>query len=108
MNRPEELIGNAGDRNIGDVDLLLAEQMEQEVERPGEPIEFDDEAGAQRVGHGIGLERGEIGVRNGARADQGHGLDRSGGHSDNSGFNMAPSGLQAKGFAGQDLPKLSE
>jgi hypothetical protein len=50
MNTLEELFANAGDRDVGDLDLLIANQREQEVERSREVIELDDEASRRRLG----------------------------------------------------------
>ena len=50
MDRAEELIGDPGDRNIGDLELFLAQQMQQQVERPGEGVELDDESGTRAQG----------------------------------------------------------
>ena len=37
----EELLGDAGDRDVVDVDLLVADQREQQVERAAEMREFN-------------------------------------------------------------------
>ena len=58
MDGRQELIGDPRDRDVGDLELLLAEQMEQQVERPGESVELDDEAGAGAERGGGGLGRG--------------------------------------------------
>ncbi len=50
MDGVEELIGDPRDRNVGDLELLLAQQVQQQVERPGEGIELDDEPGARAEG----------------------------------------------------------
>ena len=52
----QKLIGDTGDRDVGDLDLLFAKQVEQEVERAGEGVELDDErrSGAERGGGGFG------------------------------------------------------
>ena len=39
----QELLGDPRDRDVVDVDLLLAEEREQQVEGPAEMREFDDE-----------------------------------------------------------------
>ena len=44
VNRREKLVGDPRDRNVGDVDLLLAHQVQQQVERTGEAVELHDEA----------------------------------------------------------------
>jgi hypothetical protein len=56
VNRVEELVGDAGDGNVGDLELLLAKQVQQEIERPGVGIELDDEAraGAECGGWSLG------------------------------------------------------
>ncbi len=51
MDGPQELIGDPGDGDVRDLELLFPEEMEQEVERTGERVELDDESGA-------GAERG--------------------------------------------------
>src|SRR2546426_511788 len=40
----QELVGDLRDGQVGDVDLVLADQMEQQVERAGELLQLDDEA----------------------------------------------------------------
>jgi hypothetical protein len=44
MNHSEELVGDAGDRDVRDLDLLLPEEVEQEIERTGEALQLDDES----------------------------------------------------------------
>ena len=39
----QELIGDLGDREVGDVDLVLADQMQQQIERAGKLLQLDDE-----------------------------------------------------------------
>ena len=48
----EELVGDPRDRNVGDLELLFAQQVQQQIERAGERVELDDEAGprAERGG----------------------------------------------------------
>ena len=46
----EELIGDFRDREIGDVELVLVDQVQQQVERARELLELDDEAGVLRGG----------------------------------------------------------
>src|SRR6266851_1869030 len=41
----EELIGDLRDRQVGDVDLVLADQVQQQIQRARELLELDDEAG---------------------------------------------------------------
>ena len=41
----EELVGDLGERDLGDVELALADESEQEVERAGEVLQLDDEPG---------------------------------------------------------------
>ena len=55
----EELVGDPGDRDVGDLELLLAQEVEQQIERTGEGIELDDEsrAGAERGGGRVGKGR---------------------------------------------------
>jgi hypothetical protein len=43
LDRGEKLRRDLGDRNIEDVDILLADQVQQQVERALETLEFDDE-----------------------------------------------------------------
>src|SRR6266702_1745297 len=40
----QELVGDLRDGQVGDVDLVLVDQMEQQVERAGELLQLDDEA----------------------------------------------------------------
>src|SRR5258705_2987153 len=47
----EELIRNLRDREVGDVDLVFLDQMQQQVERAGEFLQLDDEAGAGLLAH---------------------------------------------------------
>ena len=42
-HRDQELIGDARDRNIEDIELLLANQMQEEVQWTLEPVELDHE-----------------------------------------------------------------
>ena len=46
----EELIGDPRDRDVGDLELFLPQQVQKQVERPGEGIELDDEPGARAEG----------------------------------------------------------
>ena len=39
----QELLGDARDRDVVDVDLLVANQREQQIERPRELLQLDDE-----------------------------------------------------------------
>ena len=57
MDGVEELVGDPRDRDVGDLELLLAQEVEQQVERAGEGVELDDEAraGAERRGRSFGL-----------------------------------------------------
>ena len=52
----EKLIGDAGDRNVGDLELLFAQQVQQQIERPGEGVELHHERGpgAKRRGRRLG------------------------------------------------------
>src|SRR6185312_8966737 len=43
MDARQELLADARDGNVGDLDLLFANQREQEIERPRELIQLDDE-----------------------------------------------------------------
>ena len=43
MDGLEELVGDPRDRDLGDLELLLAQQVQQQVERAGERVELDDE-----------------------------------------------------------------
>ena len=47
----DELLADARDRDVVDVDLLFANEREQQIERPGERRQLDDERrfGARRV-----------------------------------------------------------
>ena len=45
MDGLEELVGDPRDRDVGDLELLLAEQVQQQIQRAGERVELDDEAG---------------------------------------------------------------
>jgi hypothetical protein len=45
----EELLADARDRDVGDLDLLIADEREEEIERPRIFVELDDE-GRRRVG----------------------------------------------------------
>src|SRR5207244_12173267 len=47
----QELIGDLRDREVGDVELVLADEMQQQIERARELLELDDEAG---LVHGAG------------------------------------------------------
>src|SRR5690606_26834162 len=51
LDRAEELFRDARDRDVEDVDVLLANQVEQQIERALEPLELHDEAafGDRRV-----------------------------------------------------------
>src|SRR5690606_2709978 len=55
LDRLEELLGDAGDRDVEDVDVLFPDQVEQQVERTLEPLELHDEAGVGdlRVRHHV-------------------------------------------------------
>jgi hypothetical protein len=58
VNDGEELIRDLGDRQIGDVQLVFTNEVEQEVERPGELLELDNESrgvAKDRGGHEPGL-----------------------------------------------------
>jgi hypothetical protein len=44
VDRLKKLIGDSGNRDIGDLQLLLSEEMEQQVERTRERVELDYEA----------------------------------------------------------------
>src|SRR2546426_2236603 len=57
----QELIGDLGDRQVGDVELVLADQVQQQVERAGELLQLDDETGLL----------GEHGVRRGGSGHEG-------------------------------------
>ena len=43
MNPRQELLGDPGNGNVPDIDLLIADQRQQEIERSTKPIELDDE-----------------------------------------------------------------
>ena len=55
MDGLEELVGDPRDRDVGDLELLFAQQVQQQIERAGEGVELDDEpgAGAERGGRGL-------------------------------------------------------
>jgi len=48
----EELVRDTRDRQVGDVDLVLADQVQQQIERAGELLQLDDEPAL--IGHGGG------------------------------------------------------
>src|SRR5256885_723900 len=48
----EELIGDLGHRQIGDVELVLLDQVQQQIERPRELLQLDDEAALVLSGGG--------------------------------------------------------
>ena len=53
VDGPEELVGNPRDGNIRDVDPLFPKEVQEQIERPGEGIQFDDEPRlAAGDGHG--------------------------------------------------------
>jgi len=55
------LIGDPRDRQVGDVDFVFADQVEQQIERTGELFQLDDEAGL--IGkNGVGTD-GDKGAR---------------------------------------------
>src|SRR5690606_30348877 len=41
----DELVGDLGERDLGDIELVLGDQLQQQVERPLEVVELDLEAG---------------------------------------------------------------
>ena len=45
----EELLANARDRDVGDLDLLIADEREQEIEGPRVLVQLHDE-GRRRIG----------------------------------------------------------
>src|SRR3989475_12590250 len=51
VDHGEELVGDLCDREVGDVDLALADQVEQQVERPRELVQLDHETPVRRHGH---------------------------------------------------------
>ena len=54
MDCLEELVGYPGDGDVGDVDLLLAEQVKQQVEGSAEGVQLDDECRLQVQHRGRG------------------------------------------------------
>ena len=54
LDRHEELIGDARDGNVGDVDLLFAEQMQQQIERTGRSQHRGTRIRSQSDGRGEG------------------------------------------------------
>ena len=48
----QELLGDARDRDVVDVDLLVADQREQETKRPLDLLQFDDEGFTRERGCG--------------------------------------------------------
>src|SRR2546427_9011441 len=56
----EKLVGDLRDRQVGDVDLVLADQMQQQVERAGELLQLDDES--------VLVAGGERGIRHWGKA----------------------------------------
>jgi hypothetical protein len=63
VNGLEELIGDAADRDVRDLDLVFAEQVQQQIERTRERFELDDES-RSRTQRGGGRE--SVGERRGA------------------------------------------
>ena len=63
----DELVGDPGDGDLGDVELVLADQAEQQVERPGEVVEGDLE-GRGRGAPGEHPAGGDVGVLGGSAA----------------------------------------
>jgi hypothetical protein len=55
LDARQELFGDAGDRDVVDVDPLVTDQREQEVQRALEMLELDDKwfTGMHRGGHPI-------------------------------------------------------
>src|SRR5436309_3117912 len=45
VNDREELVGDLRDRQVGDVDLVLTDQVQQQIQGARELLELDDEAG---------------------------------------------------------------
>src|SRR5438046_1715390 len=45
VDHREKLVRDLGDREVGDVELVLVDQVQQQVERTRELLELDDEAG---------------------------------------------------------------
>jgi hypothetical protein len=43
LDRGQELAGDPGDGDFEDVDVLLADEMKQQVERPLKALDIDDE-----------------------------------------------------------------
>src|SRR6266581_2477385 len=56
----EKLVGDLRDREVGDVDLVLADQVQQQVERAGELLQLDDES--------VLVAGGERGIRHWGKA----------------------------------------
>ncbi len=52
VNHAQELVGDPRDRNVGDLDLLLPQQVQQQVERTVEPVELHHEARGSAQGDG--------------------------------------------------------
>src|SRR5437879_3484547 len=56
----EKLVGDLRDRQVGDVDLVLADQVQQQVKRAGELLQLDDES--------VLVAGGERGIRHWGKA----------------------------------------
>ncbi|MND01633.1 hypothetical protein D3C83_207070 [compost metagenome] len=51
-DRREELLRDLRDGDVGDLDFLLANQVQQQIERTGELIQLDQERRVGGFGHG--------------------------------------------------------
>ena len=54
MHALDELLADAGDRDVVDVNLFVAHEREQKVERPAVVRDVDDKARRARAGGGRG------------------------------------------------------
>ena len=68
VDAKEELLADARDGNVRDLDLLFADEREQQVERPREVLQLDDEWRRARV------ERRESGAHRAPSANEGTGI----------------------------------
>jgi hypothetical protein len=68
VHHGQKLVGHSRNRDVRDIDLLLAEQMQQQVERTREALQLHDEPGTGRVSRsGPRSSRQCFGERFGAR-----------------------------------------
>jgi hypothetical protein len=65
FDRRQELRRDLRDRNVEDVDVLLADQVQEQVERPLESLQLDDERAVGRAGD-AGIDDRRMRVRYGS------------------------------------------